>query len=288
MGGIFGGGGSTVNIPAPQQANVAQLQSQALGASQQNLTSSLGLQSQIFPGLNAGQNAAINTVTSNINNPVQFNPASVASLGANPALASANNFISGTNQSLLNGQLPADVQNQVLQSSGASAYQSGLRGAGGANVSAADLGLTSLQLQNQGFQNALAAGQTTQTANLAQQQLQTSINQFNSQYGASVALQGGAQAQSGLGLLSGISLPASGLTPSDIATISLDNTNTTNAYNQQAAVLSAQQQNASKQGFGSLLGLGLSAGGQSALSGLANGASNVLADTIGSLGLAIL
>jgi hypothetical protein len=62
---------------------------------------------------------------------------------------------SGDIQSELNGQLPADVIGQIQAQDASTAAGGGFGGSGLAhNATARDLGLTSLQLTNQGIQNA--------------------------------------------------------------------------------------------------------------------------------------
>lgn len=246
----FGGG---VSIPAPQPVNLSGLQSLAQTTAQQNVTGSLNLQNQIYPGLNNDQQQALGSVSTNINNPVQFNPASVANYGGSPLLNQAANYASS--QLALGDQLPADVQAQVAQQAGANSFSSGLRGEGLAGVTAADLGLNSLQLGQQRFANAQSIGDTQTSTSLAQQQLQTAVNEFNSQYGASVNLQNRAQGLTGAALLTGIQPPQSGLSPGDLASVSVGNTNSQNAYNQQVAEQQAQQQSSNNALFGQLLGL---------------------------------
>lgn len=250
MSGLFGGGSSA---PAPTYVNVPQTQQIAQQAAQQNVTGSQQLQAQIFPSLTAAQNTGINAVAGNLANPVAFSPASTAPFQSSPLLNQAAQYASS--QLALGDQLPADVQAQVAQQAGAQSFASGLRGPGLADVTAADLGLNSLALGQQRFANAQSIGQTQNSTSLAQQQLQTSVNQFNSQYGANVAIQSAGLAQQGLNSLIGINPPPAGLSPGDIASLAVGNTNIQDTYNQQSAALSAQQQNANNQYYAELAGL---------------------------------
>ncbi len=252
----FLSGGTTVNIPPPTTLDIPTVQAQAAQAAQSNLTNSLAMQSQVFPTLNATQNAGINAAGNIFSNPVMFNPAALAPLGSNPALNSAAQY--ATNQLALGNQLPPDVAAQVQRAAGASAFGSGLRGAGLSDITAADLGLNSLQLGQQRFANASQVGGQVSQQNAAQQALATSLAEFNSQYGASIPLQNNSQQLAAAGLLTGIPLPASGLDPGSIAGLAAANVSGQNAYNQQTAAAQAQQANANNAFWGQLLGTGLS------------------------------
>lgn len=84
--------------------------------------------------------------------------------GTSPTLQANYAQFGQNTQSLLNGQIPADVQAQIQNSTAFQALQGGYGGSGMAHaLTARDLGLTSLQLQQQGGQ------QLGQQQQLAQQ-----------------------------------------------------------------------------------------------------------------------
>jgi hypothetical protein len=85
-----------------------------------------------------------------------------ALFGTSPTLQQNFSQFGQNTQSLLNGQIPADVQAQIQNSSAFQALQGGFGGSNMAHsLTARDLGTTSLQLQQQGAQN---LGQQTQIA----------------------------------------------------------------------------------------------------------------------------
>lgn len=245
-------GGESAAPPPPKTVNIPQLQALATGAARQNVTNSLALQSQVFPGLNAAQNAAIGQVGSNVNSPYIFNPIGTPFLANSPLLDSASNY--AQNEMNLGYQLPRDVQAQVARQAGARHFQSGLRGSGLANATAADIGLTSLQVGQQRFQNAAALGQFQQAQNEQQQALKNSIDQFNAQFGANVAMNNRTNALAAAGLLTGIGAPKAGLDPGDIASVEVGNVNQQNAYNQQVAAVQAEQENSNNSMWGNIIG----------------------------------
>ena len=250
--------GSAPQVPTPQLSSPSSLQSLALGTSQQNLTSSQALQNQVFPTLNTAQNTGIGAVQNNLNNPVTFNPATASTNGANQLLGSA----AGTAQSFVNanGTLPADLLTQTIQQTGESGFQSGLRGSGLANVVGAGVGNAGIGFQQQAAQDASTVSATGQQL----QSLQNAFNEFNSQYGATTALQSQGAAQQATGLLTGLALPTSGLTPGDLAGVAVGNVNTENQVAQQNAALQTQQNSANQGAFFQYLGLALSGVGAGA------------------------
>lgn len=102
-----------------------------------------------------------------LTNAPQINAANMQQLQSllNTALPNYQNAVSGmqrNNMQLIHGQVPADVQNQIQRFGAQSTITSGIGGGGGAGaagapfqltnktISARDLGLTSLSLQQQG------------------------------------------------------------------------------------------------------------------------------------------
>jgi hypothetical protein len=163
-------------------------------------------------------------------------------------------------QLALGGRLDTETANQVMRAG--AAHAGGMAGPGGGlglgrDISARDLGLTSLQLQNTRMQNAANIGSTQQNYGLAQAQ-----QRLSQLLGSGSAASGLEQQQYGrnlglAGFTQGITQPESGLSPSSAAGIVVGNTNTLNSANQNAAAIAAQ--GASSQGAlgGGLMGFGL-------------------------------
>lgn len=149
----------------------------------------------------------------------------------------------------LGGGLDLDTQNQVtrkaLATAGGVASGAGLQL--GRDVTARDLGLTSLQLQQQRLQDASNLGQVDQGINSQQQALQAQIDQQNRTNRLGVA-----SLLSDLGnqdfnrrfniaqFTQGIAQPVVGLDPSAVANITVGNANNMNNAAQQAAGIRAQ------------------------------------------------
>lgn len=95
-----------------------------------------------------------------------------------------------TSASLMRGEIPQDVARRINEASAATAFQGGFQGSGLAgNLRARDLGLTSLQLQQQGFgQFQQLAGMMPRSFDLTsmffspQQRLQHAVNERNQKF----------------------------------------------------------------------------------------------------------
>jgi len=164
----------------------------------------------------------------------------------------------------LGGALPLDVQNAATRSalakSGSTSGGLGL----GRDLVARDLGLTSLDLQQQRLNNAstlgnaeAALGQGNAALSL-QAQLAGTNNLFNTanllnSIGSGDFAQRLALAQFG----QNIAQPASGLDPGSIANLAVGNSNATAAGQQQAAALQAAAANQKSAQAGQLIGTGL-------------------------------
>jgi hypothetical protein len=247
------------SVPTPQLANPAVLQQQAQTAAGQNVTNSIALGEQVYPGLADARRQAISSLSSNLNNPVMFNPVNAPPLAANPLWDAA--YKQTQNDLALGGQLPPEVRDQIARTAAATTGQAGQIGQAGANYTARDIGLNAYQIQQQRLQNAVNVGAQQTATNTGQQALQSQVQQFNSQFGANVGLQNNTQALQNAALITGLQLPASGLDPGQIASIGIANTNAQNSAAQQQAALAAQNQNASNSLWGSLLSTGLQAAG---------------------------
>lgn len=253
-----------VAAPTPIDANA--LNQQVTGQSQSNAAASNSLEQQYNPYINSLRQASAgglnqyltpsagsSQIQSGLMN--QFNQQSNP-LAASPLFTNAAN--TAQQQLNLGGTLDQETQNQIMR---AGASKSGsMAGPGGGlgmgrDISARDLGLTSLQLQNQRMQNAASIGSTQQNYGLQAQQDQISNlmglgNLANSmtqdQYNRQMALAQFTQ---------GIQQPTVGLSPSSVAGIAVGNQNVAASYAQQQAALAAQRQAGQMQLAGVLAGL---------------------------------
>jgi hypothetical protein len=179
----------------------------AQNASATNLANSKNLEAQYFPGLASARNQSYG-VTQQMLTPT------------NQGLNTLENSTTATIQKQLNdanaGVLPKDVQNQVQQQALEGGQGSGVGlGAGQNGMSARDLGLTSYQMQ----QNALNNANTNVSNELT--------NQYRNQATAT-------------GQLYSQPLPASGLSPGDLASLAVANNNNSNNYALGAANIAGQ------------------------------------------------
>lgn len=206
---------------------------------EENLKKSLQLEQQYLPGQAAAREAATQQFLRQIDptgSYAQQREKAVADLlgftagGAQPTYKGSELFQSAADRILadlnLGGQLSADTQSAVVRGA--------LQGAGGAGVLgseagrglvARDLGLTSLQLQQARQNAALQAGQIQSQLGLQQAQ------QYLQALGLGVDATTGQLQQAGslYNMANQQMLPESGLTSSDIANVSVGQTN---AYNQ--------------------------------------------------------
>ena len=214
-----------------------------------------------------------------------FNQSANGPLAANPALTNA---AASANQQLgLGGTLDQSMQNQIMRAGAARA--GGLAGPGGGlgmgrDISARDLGLTSLQLLQQRQQQAAQIG--GEASNYGLQAL-------NQQQGAMLGYGGAA---SGLGqqqylrnynianMTQGIQQPQAGLSPSSVAGIYTGNINEQNSVNQNQAAINAQLGQSQMSMGGQLMGYGL--GGLSSYLGSgAGGGTPGLSNYFGTSGI---
>lgn len=194
---------------------------------------------------------------------------------ANPLLSESADQILADLRS--GGALPADVQREIMRSSLSKGGQAGLFGSNAQRgLTAADIGSNSLALRVQRQQAAQGAGSLMEQLGFARQaQNVSNLNAGNSVLGGlngalsadSNAILGGYQGTLGYGL------PASGLSPTNIASIYAGNQN---AINQNAAnQFTLDQQNANVRsgqlnqllGFGSTLAGGIGKLGSSVFGG---------------------
>lgn len=157
-------------------------------------------------------------------------------------------------QLALGGQLDTETANQVIRSSAARAAGVGGGGLGlGRDLSARDLGLTSMQLAQQ---RALQAAEMGRAAD------QFALEQANQRFRfgtgvVDIGQQGFNRALSAAQLGQSIAQPVTGLDPSAIANLAVGNVNQQNAANQAAAAIKASGSQGLSQLGGNLLGVGL-------------------------------
>ncbi len=187
-----------------------------------------------------------------------FNSAASGPAAASPLFTSAAN--AAQQQLNLGGTLDQETQNQIMRAGAAKSGMMAGPGGGlglGRDISARDLGLTSLQLQNQRMTNAANIGSTQQNYGLSAQQLQLQqmmglgglANQMNQQqFGNAFNLAQFTQ---------GIQQPQVGLSGNNIASIATGNSNMQNNANQQSAAINAQSAQGQARFDGQMLGYGL-------------------------------
>lgn len=182
-----------------------------------------------------------------------------ATLTASPIQGQVNSLVS---QQLQNpGALPPDVYDYVTRQALSGAGGAGLlSGPGAGNLTLRQLGLNSLNQYNNTIATGNTIGQQQTALAQSQQQIanQTATTNANLQQAAQ-----GLQAQTGLAAsnrtLPGTAAmnqifatpyPVSGLSPSDVAGLSVSNTNNQNAYSSQVAGIQTAQSNANAQATG--------------------------------------
>ncbi len=288
--GTYTTGAATGGIPntavgANGLVDVNLLQQQAQAAAAQNAANSAALEAQYNPGAQElragslqallaglspnGQTTAIqNLISQQAGQPLTVNPApQYDSALTRAAVAKAQQDLA------LGGQLPFDVRNLIarkaLAQSGAVSGGLGL----GRDITARDLGLTSLQIEQQRLNNAATLGNAEAALGAGNASLRQNYNAQSlaaQQYARDNLLnsgnflsniQGGdfARALAAAQLGQGITPPASGLDPGSIANIAVGNVNNMNNAAQQAAALRVQQANGqtnlAAQGIGTGLGV---------------------------------
>jgi len=255
---------------APATVDINALNQQATQQALANAAASNKLEQQYNPYINQLRQTAASGLsqylTPSANSNALTNLYMQSAQGANTAAPASTLFTNAADvaqkQLALGGSLDQETQNQIMRAG--LARGGTLTGPGGGlgmgrDIAARDLGLTSLQLQNERMQNAANIGSTQQQFNLAQ--AQTRLQQL---LGAGGAASGLEQQQYGrnlglAGFTQGISQPEVGLSPSSIANLSVGNTNILNTAQQNAAAIKAQQAASQAALGGNLIGMGLGA-----------------------------
>jgi hypothetical protein len=266
------GSSKAASVLQPNQIDIGALQSQAQAIAQQNAAASRALQNEYTPWVTTGQSQSNQSLQSQLT-PNAGTAASSAYLNStltNPLNSSLINQAAGVagSQLSLGGQLDQGTQNAVTRQALAVAGQATPGGLGqGADVTARDLGLTSMQLLNQRLQNASSIGQ---------QQLGASQANQNAVLSRIAALQGITQNQFGntlaaSNMYNNIQAPNSGLNPGSIANLAVGNANSMNQYQTSLANIYGQQGQNTAKTIGTLAGnANLGQFGSSVGSGIGN------------------
>lgn len=235
--------------------NISDVIKDAQSQATQDLQNSINLENQFLPGtaalrqnanqlnlnLSSGntagqraQNALLGQAGSPITDPNSAvnNPLTVGSL---------NSILQSLNKG---GQLDPDVQAQAAQAALQGAGTAGISGSGaGRGLVARDLGLTSLQLLQSRQNQALQAGNSYGALQLQGQQLQLQDYMSRLQ-GVNSAVSSTQQYGLGLGaLMNNTQYPTSGLSPTQVASLLVGNTNISNAVGQQTTANTASTLN---------------------------------------------
>ncbi|HXC07254.1 MAG TPA: hypothetical protein VNZ86_20980, partial [Bacteroidia bacterium] len=213
------------------QVNIPQAENLALGIGGQNAAASQALQNQYQPWAIPLQNASNTALTNQIAGPQGLTDAAnyLTSTQTNPLNSPVQQAsINAAGQQLaLGGTLGQDTQNAVTRAALSQAGGVTQGGLGlGRDVTAQDLGLTSLQLQNQRIQQGLGAGQQEQ--GLQQANLNNTLNRINTLSGLTNANFGRAATAAQIG--NSIQAPATGINPGSAAGLYANNASNMQGY----------------------------------------------------------
>lgn len=259
---------------AQKTVDIGKLVADSRVNAEENLKKSLQLEQQYLPGQAAAREATTQQFLNQLDPSgryAQQREQAVSQLlgfsagGAQPTYKGSELFQSAADKILadlnLGGQLSADTQNAVVRGALSGAGASGVLGSeAGRGLVARDLGLTSLQLQQARQQAALQAGQIQSQLGLQQAQ------QYLQSLGLGVDATTGQLQQAGslFNMANQQLLPESGLTSSDIANVTVGQTNAQNQAAMQAAGIRAANTSSTIGGITGALqqGLGLYATSQ--------------------------
>lgn len=261
----------------PAGVDINALDAQARGIASKNAADSAALQEKYNPGVAGLRTASTQALTNGLSQDPRVTSIAdqVASQAGrmptgisydSPLLRDA--IARARGDLTLGGSLDKETQNQVARKSLAMAGNVQGGGYGGLNlgrdITARDLGLTSLQLENQRLQNAASLGGQEAAlgqgnANLSlQAQLAGTNNLFNSANFLS-SLDNGqfSKALSASQLSQNIAAPQSGLDPGSVANLAVGNSNAQANQQQNAAALQIGAANNQAANYAKLAGTGL-------------------------------
>lgn len=258
---------------APATVDIAELQKQAQSIAQENAANSAALEARYNPGAAQLRQQSLSGLTQSLQPNLQVNAIAnqiAAQAGAMPTGISYDSpllreaIAKATADLQLGGQLPQDVRNLVMRQALA---KSGSVSGGlnlGRDIGVRDLGLTSLQLEQQRLAQAAALGQQEAAlgqgnANLSlQAQLAGQNNLFNSgSFLQSVANGDFSKQLAAAQLGQNIAQPMSGLDPGSITNLAVGNSNAIANQTQQANAAKVAAANQNAQYNSNLLGAGL-------------------------------
>lgn len=265
---------AATNSATNGSVNIADVQAQAQQAAKDNAANSAALEQQYNPGVQQLRTDSLAAVDQGLARSSQTQTLAdqvAAQAGKVPQGISYDSPLlrdaisKAQSQLALGGTLDTETQNAVTRHGLATA--AGVGGGGltlGRDVTARDLGLTSLQLEQTRLNNAstlggqeAALGQGNANLSLQAQQAGTN-NLFNSaNFLASLDSGDFARKLAAAQLGQNIAQPASGLDPGAIANLAVGNSNATAAGLQQAAALQAAGANQKSALSGQLIGTGL-------------------------------
>lgn len=271
LAGLFGGGSKTSYKPVDISRVIADARTNAA----ENLKNSISLEQQYLPRtaeLRVSTDRALQDMISGHTPGTVARDSLLSQLGqskvnvdglgsgsSNPLLEAATSRVMA--RLGLGGRLDADTQNAVTRGALAGAGTSGIAGSGAARgLVARDLGLTSLQLENQRTNDASALGATRANLSLQGDQLRLAgqnltLQDFLGRLSAAGTAAGQDNQRAGLlaSIIDGRSLPQSGLSPDAIASLQVGNSNAQSQYNLLGSAVKQQNSNSLLQ---SLLGFG--------------------------------
>lgn len=260
--------GAAAEAARTSQVDIEALDAKTREIAKQNALQSAALEQQLTPEVPALRSAANQGVLGGLGATAAENASQSALMGGlgqdvgsklqTPLLRAA---IAKAKADLeLGGQLPQDVRNLVtrraLATSGGVTGNLGL----GRDISARDLGLTSLDLENRRLQNAAAIG--SQEAGIEQFDVGTQFNNASHQLNIMQLLQALGNNQFGRNLSAAqygesIARPVVGLDPGSVADVTIGNTNNRTAALSNQANIAGQQSNNYMNLAGQGLGYGL-------------------------------
>jgi hypothetical protein len=258
--------------------NIADLDAQARDFAKRNAADSRALEDQYNPGASALRANSLAALNGNLGRSAQTQTLAdqiAAQAGQAPTGVSYDSpllrdaIAKAQSQLALGGTLDTETQNAATRHALATAGGVGGGLTLGRDLTARDLGLTSLQLEQQRLTNAAnlggqeaALGQGNASLSLQAQQAGTN-NLFNSaNFLASLDSGDFARQLSAAQLAQNIAAPASGLDPGSVVNLAVGNSNAKAQGLQQASALQAAQANQKSQLTGQLIGTGLGIAGK--------------------------